>query len=113
MKKTIIKIVILFSLLIAYCAVETLFLNHFTKKADSILAAGQAAGTTAESQIYYEKAHTYIENKSFILKLISPQNEWEMITAGLGRYRDYLLRQDLTDAVVAAGEIRSYLKQIR
>ena len=112
MKKTVIKIVVIFIFLISYCFIETLFLHKFTEKMYQMVLDIQQESNEEEILNLYHQMKSYVEEKQLLLDIMVLRTEMEMIHLSLGRVGDYIAEKQNFEARVAAGEIVAYLLEI-
>ncbi len=112
MKKTIIKISIIFLILFSYCFTEMVFLDVFTEKMYQMVLRLQNESDNGKMHEIYRQMEAHIEDKEIWLDIMMPKTELEMIRVSLGRVRDYLAEDQNFEARVSAGEIVGYLKEI-
>lgn len=113
MKKTIIKISIIFLLLFSYCTSEMMFLNFFTQKMSQMVLQLQNEKDIEKMYNIYLQMEAQIDDRKIWLDIMIPKIELEMINLSLGRVGDYLEEKQRFEARVSAGEVLHYLEDIR
>ena len=112
MKNTIVKILIVLFLIVAYCFGETLFLNKFTLTMYQLARETQDEDDGEKMYDLYQQMNSCVEKNQVLLDITLPKNEMETICLSLSKVRDYIVEEQKHEARVAAGEIIVYLSAI-
>jgi len=113
MKKTIIKICVIFFVLFCYCSIESLYLDMFADTMVKRISDFKNGAQDKNNDYLFLEMLSYYNKNEGLLSFMISGNDVEKIRLNIEKIEDQMNFEKFTAAKVTAGELACMLSEIK